>query len=205
MAFYLALLHTRIRDHLCWFWSVIFSIRNLSVLPLLHRPEGVDPRRTEDRECGIRITRHTCFYTPWMLTTFVSAVPACVLAQWYLEAISIVLSMKEWTGNFVSPHCWCKWVQGLTAVLSGYSNLCGHVCLHLVGKHLHAGCWPHSCIWTVHYPKETNPWLIVLLRAQSPLSMLVTTTLNVGVTDHVTVAVLQRVTLIQVEKHRERF
>lgn len=35
--------------------------------------------------------------------------------------------------------------------------------------------------------------------------MLVTTTLNVVVTDHVTVAVQERATLVQVKKHRERF
>jgi hypothetical protein len=54
-------------------------------------------------------------------------------------------------------------------------------------------------------PKETNPWLIVLLRVQSPLPMLVTTALNVVVTDHVIIAAQKRVTLVQVKKCRERF
>lgn len=50
-----------------------------------------------------------------------------------LFSISIVLSVKEWIENVVSPRCWWMW-----DVLSECSDLCGHVHLHLVGKHLHA-------------------------------------------------------------------
>lgn len=53
--------------------------------------------------------------------------------------------------------------KGCTAISYVYLDLFGYARLHLIGKRLHVadstlGSGP------IQYPKETNPWLIALLK-----------------------------------------